>query len=255
VFGVSMFVAWEPGGTDLLLHANDRLLLVDDFSSVESSAELDEPGIRFQAPNWIPGTRSVVFARPDGDTTALLRRDVDTGDESPLGDLNGFAAISVHPDGDFAAITHGSLSDPPGTTPDTVQVAYQPSSSTVELVDLRSGARTPLLDEIGLWLEWDPTGRQLLIATQRQRQLVWHVYDGSNVRELLSVRPTVGFLQRYLPFADQYVESSRLWSPDGRAFVVTEDFGGGGQAVAVEASTGATTTIGRANVAFWGPNA
>lgn len=253
ISGVSMFVAWEPDGSDLLVHANDQLLLIDDFAAVEGSAELGEPGIRFQAPNWIPGTRSVVFARADGVATELLRQDVDTGEQTLLGDLTGFGAISVHPQGQFAAVTHGTFGEPPSTTPDTVQAAFQPSERTIELVDLSTGARTPILDEIGLWMEWDPSGERLLIATERQGQVVWHIYDDSGVRELFIGRPTPTFVQRYLPFADQYVESPRLWSPDGRAFVVTTEIDGTGQAVAVDASTGATATIGRAEIAFWGP--
>lgn len=252
VSGVSMFVAWEPGGADLLLHANERLLLIDDFAALEESSELGDPGIRFQAPSWVAGERAVVFAQAVGSSTTLLRLDVDTGEQVLLGDLEGFAAISVHPDGNLAAITHGAFSDPPATTPDTVQVAYQPPSRVVELIDLTTGSRTSILDEIGLWLEWDPTGDRLLVATQEQDQLVWHVWDGAEIRELFRGRPTQMFLQQYLPFADQFVESPRLWSPDGAAFVVTAEVGGQGEAIAVEASTGASSTVGRADVAFWG---
>ena len=253
ISGVSMFVAWEPDGDDVVLHANDRLLLIDDFAAIEESTELGEPGIRFQAANWIPGTRSVVLARADGASTELIRQNVDTGEVSSLGELAGFAAVSMHPAGELAVVTHGAFGDPPTTTPDTVQAAYQASERTIELVDLGTGARTPILDEIGLWMEWDASGEQLLLATERQQQVVWHVYDDSGLREVYSGRPTPTFLQQYLPFADQYVESPRLWSPDGRAFVVTEELDGGGQAIAVDVETGATATIGRADIAFWGP--
>ena len=36
LIGGSMYVAWEPGGNDLLLHADDEMRLIDDLAAVEN---------------------------------------------------------------------------------------------------------------------------------------------------------------------------------------------------------------------------
>ncbi len=151
----------------------------------------------------------------------------------------------------MAAISHGTVGDSVGTG--DVEVAATDPRAAVELVDLATGARTQIMDRIGLWLEWSPTGERLLIGVEDRGELAWHVWDGERVEALVRLRPTPTFLQQYLPFADQYVESPRLWSPDGEAFVVSAEIDGQGRAVAVDAETGATVVLGPAQIAFWSP--
>lgn len=251
VAGGSMFVAFEPGGGDVLLHANASMFLLDELALLEDPAELGSPGIGFQAASWIPGTRQFLFARVDGTSVSLIRQDADDGETTDLGELDGFVAISVHPQGTVAAISHGTVGEAVGTG--DVEVAATEPRAAVELVDLATGARTQIIDRIGLWLEWSPTGERLLIGVEDRGELAWHVWDGERVEALVRLRPTPTFLQQYLPFADQYVESPRLWSPDGEAFVVSAEIDGRGQAVVVDAETGATAVLGPAQIAFWSP--
>ena len=253
IAGGSMFVAWEPDGSTVLLHANERMLHVVDFTDVESSIDLGSPGVRFQAPSWIPGSREYLIAEGDGDEVQLVRLGVAGGSRRELGPLDGSAAMSVHPDGAIAAVSHGTVNRPNPGVPDTVFAAFQPARRTTEIVDLETGERTKILDELGLWLEWAPDGERLLIAVEREGRLSWLVWDGETTTELARLLPTLAFLQQYLPFAEQYTESPRLWSPDGRAFVITAIVEGNDRAIVVDAETGRTAPLGSASVAFWSP--
>ncbi|KAL4433073.1 hypothetical protein ABPG77_006500 [Micractinium sp. CCAP 211/92] len=91
-------------------------------------------------------------------------------------------------------------------------------------------------------LQWSPDGRRLLflvrrsgggmpmVALSKRPHYRWMVYDVccggqgdddgrlGSVTQCLPFNPTLEFLDRYLPFFDQYSRSLRLWSPDSCAF-------------------------------------
>jgi len=236
--GGSVYVAWEPDGADLLVHADDDLLLVAPDLSISS---LGTVGRFFLAPSWIPGTREILVVSPAPTNPHLLRLDVDARRSDPgaepvddLGTTRGVTSVSVDPSGNLAALLHAA----PGGAPvqgDTIATAYVPAGSatvfavdlpvqvptaSVEMVDLANGDRTPITDQAPLWGEWSPDGRNLLLATfdSTTRQGVWSVWSGRSLERLTGFLPTTTFLQRYLFFADQYVEQPRLWASDGSAF-------------------------------------
>ena len=289
-----LYVAWEPGGRRLLLHAGSQLVLVGDPDSPGEHEDLGTVGADFQAPAWIPGTRDFLyvdsgsqafngFARPEADGPdnpagpQLLRRSADSGEIANLGPVNGFALIAVHPEGGRAALSLPPpqlpfVPDPldglgdPQPSASLVQTGTrgaeaQSDRGSVELVDLATGERITVLGQQGHWLEWSPDGRRLLmaginLADQGGPSLSWHVWDGEQTGEMARFAPTAGFLQRYLPFADQYTETPRLWSPDGAAIT----FGalideGARSAIARLDGTGRVTSLGQADVSFWSPGA
>jgi len=149
--GGSMYVAWEPGGTDLLLHANGQMLLVDDFDAVQDSRQLGVPGANFQAPSWIPGTRDYLYVDSTIGEGRLIRENVDTGESIDLGDAAGFVSFTVHPDGTTAAMSSAS-NEPPATFV-RATFAQLPTTPVVEIVDLETGDRTPVADLTAFWLE------------------------------------------------------------------------------------------------------
>lgn len=256
--GGSMYVAWEPGGDDLLLHADDRLFLVSDLQSVEASTDLGLVGVRFQAPAWVPGTRDFVYVDGAGDPAStegrLVRRNADTSETTDLGPANGPVNLTVDPRGRRAALSHtGPVPDPDpaSAVAGLVQTPLRPER--VEIVDLATGERTPVLDGPGLWLEWSPDGERLLVAGIDDSGFAWHVWDGGTLESLSEMTPTETFARNYMAFAGQYVESPRLWSPDGRSIgfgAVDED-----RPVAVVIRTNGTgaTALGSGEVAFWNP--
>ena len=76
----SMYVAWEPGGSRLLVHAGHRLMLVNDVDSPRDHHDYGPVGVDFLAPAWVPGTQDFLYvdsygqAPPDAAEQELLDR-------------------------------------------------------------------------------------------------------------------------------------------------------------------------------------
>ena len=284
----SLYLAWEPGGRRLLLHAGPQMFLINDPDTPEDHIDLGLVGSEFQAPAWVPGTNDFLYIDSDGQAYGgasqpepsepgpaagprLLRRNAETGEITDLGPVSGFTMVAAHPDGESAALATfppqpPSLPDPASTL-DTAALAMTADLSgsepdvhgAVEIVDLATGTRRLVLDREGFWLEWSPDGRRLLVAVQNPSQsgqlFSWLVWDGEDLQELTSFTPTAVFLQNYVAFADQYTETPRLWSPDGAAiaFGALID-GGAATAVALMEDMGRSTSLGAGDVAFWSPD-
>ncbi len=260
--GNAMYVAWEPGGDDLLLHADDRLFLLDDPDAVETSAALGVVGTDFQAPSWIPGTRDVLYVDSAGTRGRLLRHNVDTAEIIDLGAAEGFVIFSVHPDGQKAALFQEGPIIRPGSgsndgtalvSAQNALVSAQNRSPRVEMVDLVTGNRTPVVETVSVWLEWSPAGERLLVATLDGTGFGWHVWADQHLDDLGSFTPTPTFARDYMAFSSQYVESPRLWSPDGSAFGFGAMTDTGPVAAVTEASGAWTVNLEAGEVAFWSP--
>ena len=285
----SLFVAWEPGGHRLLLHAGHGLLLVNDVDSPGDHQDFGPVGFDFQAPAWVPGTRDFLYVDSYGQAPAgtepeelidrsstvgpqLLRRSTDTGDITDLGPAGAFTLMAVHPSGDRAAISVASRQQT-ASTGDGLETASLPQpeqtaqgepetqvpAGSVQVVDLTTAERLTVIDKIGLWLEWSPDGRHLLIAAGTDEGpddigLAWHIWDGQESFELARFAPTEAFFRNYVQFADQYTETPRLWSPDSASIA----FGARTADRAVTAvahleEVGEFTMLGLADVSFWSP--
>ena len=290
----SMYVAWEPGGDRLLIHAGAQLWLLADPASPQEHTDLGSVGFGFQAPAWVPGTSDFLYVNslapsPQAGSDAspseadleeaiafsgprLVRRSADNGELTDLGQAEGLAIMSVHPEGRFAALSvvdAPAASASPDGSPDATstaqadETAAQPdiSGGAVWIVDLDTGERAAVLDSLGFWLEWSHDGRSLLIAAPTTQDsggaaLAWHIWDGRETVELARFTPTVAFLRDYLRFADQYVETPRLWSPDSDAIVFgATAVGLDTTAVARIDGIGGVRNLGVADVSFWSPAA
>ena len=290
----SMYVAWEPGGDRLLVHAGSQLWLLADPDSPREHTDFGPVGFDFQAPAWIPGSSDFLYVNslapsvqngPDESASEagldeavafsgprLVRRSADSGELTDLGDAEGLAMMSVHPEGRLAALSVVDVpaaAAAPDGSPDATSTAQadepaaQPdvSSGAVWIVDLDTGERVGVLDSLGFWLEWSHDGRSLLIAAPTPQDpggatLAWHVWDGRETQELARFNPTVAFVRDYLRFADQYVETPRLWSPDSDAIVFgAVSVGLDTTAVARIDGIGGVRNVGVADVSFWSPAA
>ena len=305
--GSSIYLAWEPGGRRLALHAGPQLLLVDDPDSLDYS-EIASVGFGFAAAAWVPGTQDILYvdalAPPseggsvedlgDGAISAavprLKRRGVDSGQVVDLGPAGGLVAIAAHPDGARVALSFATAAQPAGTeaeradaetasaqTDDAAAGAGTAVSTasgdlaaasqtqipqwvgSIEILDLSTSQRHTALELPGWWLEWSPDGERLLMATAElpsvgSPNLAWHVWDGERSTELVQFAPSVAFASNYLPFADQYDETPRLWSPDSDAITFGASTADGDiTAVARLDTVGAVRSLGPSDVAFWSP--
>ena len=288
----SIYVAWEPSGDRLLVHAGPHLWLMADPDSPQEHTDFGPVGFGFQAPAWVPGTGDFLYvedlaqppeAGPDAsagevvpeETLALsgprlVRRSADSGEMTDLGDAEGLVLMSVHPAGDLAALSLLAAPDDsanPGDGPEAAsgaqaadtQVESELSSGAVWIINLDTGERAEVLDRAGFWLEWSHDGRSLLIAVPTTQDpdgatLAWHIWDGQEAAELTRFTPTVAFVRDYLRFADQYVETPRLWSPDSDAIVFGAiSVGLDTTAVARLDGLGGVRNLGVADVSFWSP--
>lgn len=282
LLGQSMYVAWEPGGHRLLLHTGHRLMLVNDVDSPRDHNDYGLVGVDFLAPAWVPGTQDFLYVDSYGQAPAdageqelldrrsstipqLLRRSVDTGEITDLGPVGLYTTMAVHPSGDRAAISTASRQQP-ASTGDGSEPDSQPELTTetgvpagsVQIVDLTTAERRAVLDQMGLWLEWSPDGRHLLIATTADNPdgsgMSWHIWDGEQSYELARFAPTATFLLDYFRFADQYDETPRLWSPDSDAITFGANTADGDvTAVTRLSGAGAITSLGPSDVSFWSP--
>lgn len=302
----SIYLAWEPDGRRLVIHAGPQLLLVEDPDSLDYT-ELGSVGFGFTAAAWVPGTQDILYvdalAPPAGDGSSealgeedgaevrpwLVRRSIDSGQVVDLGPVTSLIGMAVHPDGDrvalsFATLDQTSGADPADTADSTSEVETASASlsdddaaaqsqlpqwdGSVQMLDLATAERLTVLDLPGWWLEWSPDGRRLLMATSAPQEagaageagaveLAWHVWDdggdGGSV-ELARFAPSVAFGRNYLPFADQYDETPRLWSPDSDAITFGASTSEGDvSAVARLDNVGGLTTLGPSDVSFWSP--
>ncbi|MEM9466621.1 MAG: hypothetical protein AAGA90_14710 [Actinomycetota bacterium] len=254
----SFYLAWEPGGDDLVVHRDRTLELVRDPLDLETLESLGEPGQSFLAPAWIPGTREIVIV-DEADDGRLIRLDVDSDERIDLGPVGAEAGLVVSPDGSRLFLSH---SGPNVELSDDITVAHtgdavpaqDPDDTTAasEIVVLETGMRIPINDEISLWGEWSRNGETLLFLQPGDAGGIWRVLEPDGVREIGRAQLSSTFFRNYVFFAWQYVESPRLWSPDGDAIV----FGAsenGVSGVYVQPLDGESVRIADGNVAFWAP--
>lgn len=248
----SFYLAWEPGGDDLVIHRDRTLELVRDPADLTSVEVLGEPGQSFLAPAWIPGTREILIVDDTGGGGRLVRLDVDTLVSVDLGPVDGSIGISVAPDGSRAVLAHSV-----GPAGGDVAVGFVQNEVTAatELVDLATGERTPISDELSIWTEWSRDGSRLALM-QPAADLdgaVWTIWDGDTLTELEPFRPTVTFFRNYVFFSWQYTEAPRIWSPDSDAIVYAASDGGSDAIWVREIDGTGPVRVADGAVAFWSP--
>ena len=216
--GAPMWIDWNPSGSELLVHVEDR------FESISI-----EGGARRPIPT--DGDFRVGAHAGDGMVFATGR---DVGEVLVFGDLDGAVRTELLLVGDPTAF----VVDPAGTR---LAVMSTPSGSTLALSEVEPGLiqvlepnRLVVIDlegaevtEVAMaravaWF-WSPAGDRLLYATQVEvdgaTRLQWHTWDGSRSTSYRTFLPTGVFGRDYLAFFDQYARSHSFWAPDGSAFV------------------------------------
>jgi TolB protein len=259
----SLFIAWEPDGLRLAAHADDRLLRVDADGS---TADLGAVGTEFFAPKWIPSTGEILLVTDVEGSSTIVRRSIDGADSlRSLGPASGpRLGISVSPDGTVAAISRNfdAENDPAAERIGLLPQTATTRSGSVEILDLETGELVEVFTGFTLWVEWNPQGTHLLIyeANVAAGTGTWWVHehvpgqDPAPALEIVAFTPTPIFESSYLVFADQFIESPRLWSPDGTQFVYAELTDVGSLIRTADADAFATPGIvGAGEVGFWSP--
>ena len=258
--GQPLYWSWGPDGRSLAVHLGGDaragsdawvgLLHLDDTGAREERFA-DEPG-DFRAPAWSPDGRQLAYAALGGGLSMLSIRDA-SGAASRLASSSTEIAFTWSPTGDWIAFS-SRLVDTPGV--------YQ----GLEVVRPNGSDRHRLADAPTLAFYWAPDGGRLAFVqldTEAQA-LAWNMVgvDGRERRRLSTFVPSDDFAFQ-LPFFDQYVQSSSLWSPDGRKLLYASDASGqrrNGSTVSERISVldvdgqAQPTQVARGGLAVWSPD-
>ena len=206
------------------------------------------------APSWIPGTREALIATTTIDGNRLIRINVDTGEEVDLGPVSGTVGLVVAPDGSRALVANGAAS---GGDLAIANRRVETVAGATEIIDLATGARELVSEEPAFWAEWSRDGSRLVLLQEAKggtAGVEWVIWEDGAVMGLGMFSPSPSFLRNYVFFAWQFVESPRVWSPDGQAVVYGGIDSDGTSGIYVH-RIGAENSdrISDGDVAFWSP--
>jgi TolB protein len=255
--GQPFYFVWEDGGESLLASVNNSALIrivLDDEVSYESLRGRFPLG-RFQTPAVVDADRMVIpVVRPEG---TIIGQGT-PGELESLVSVAGPVSMALSPEGLRVAVLPFEL----GAEPDTqaVTVSFQDGQALlpagqVSVIDLDTGDVETLAGDDVLTMNWSPNGETIAsLRRTGEREFTW-LFDAEESRfSSPAFTPTQVFSQNYLPFADQYNQSSTWWSPDSRAFVWTAATADGDQVwVDVIADDAPPIVVTDGDLAFWSP--
>ena len=241
--GAPFYWSWSPDGDEMLMHIGGarrssqeaRLAILDDRPDSRPDV-LDHAPANFQAPAWSPDGSQLLFAGEDENgEQALFVRQRQSGTVKKLVDVSGLVRFNWSPDGEW--IAYQQIGDPrmaplghvsvinvgaDGGEQDTRQLTrdaavaffWSPDSQRLALL-------MPSFEQQGPSTRLGGLAAPLL--QEPRLQFRWWLADvsGGELRPLAAFQPTRSFLL-IIPYFDQYAQSIRFWSPDGRYLVYSD---------------------------------
>jgi TolB protein len=223
--GAPFYFSWSPDGGRMLWQRDNQRLDIYDVSADKVQALPFAVGA-FQAPAWSPvDDRWLIGTQSQDESKTTLAIVSDVSQQPLVEDLTGPVAFSWSPDGNH--------------------VAYIDGVGTVIVLNSVTGrieARSPVSGVYAFF--WSPNSNllayitlgiipgsiadrsepKLAVIAQTQPTIAWSVLDivnGSN-RRFGSFTPTAEMVY-LLRFFDQFSQSHRVWSPDSRYLLYSED--------------------------------
>ena len=206
--GEPFYLSWAPEGDRLVTHVGESGL--DEVAVAGGAATPLDRTALLQAPSWSTDGRSITYARAaKGDEGAgeLVVRDTATDRVRSLADVDGTVFLAVSPDGRRVAFHGRPVS------------GVDPNELGVRIVDLDGSREVQATSQLAVAWSWSPDGERLAVLEPEsgpENRFHWRIWsdDGSFVTP--SFAGTFGLVQQAQYFT-QYVQSSTIWSPDGRA--------------------------------------
>lgn len=267
--GQPYYWSWSPTSRELVVHVGGsgldqpggaRLSLVSLEPEVTESL-WDLTPLSFQAPDYSPDGGSVLLAARSGSgSSGLLSVTPDGQVGEVLSDAQSPVAFAWSPNGKVIATM-------------TFDPAVPSGLGRLSFIDLGTSGEVRRVEtdaERVLAFFWSPDGEKLAyfipvvpgsegggtnIALQAQtlrlKLAIADPADGSS-REITTFSPTSDFL-RILPFFDQYLRSTTIWSPDSRRLVLSGLDAAGRPAILIVAADGGAEPrpIASGSLAFW----
>lgn len=249
-------------GGDVRLNAAARLSLVP-LDPLRGKADFNLSPTAFQSPAVSPDGRYVAFVTTTASGTSLVAREIDGPDERLLTAVPGFAYFAYAPRGNRIAVLKSAT---PGPAAD----------GELTIIDTRSGSETALPHGDVIAFFWAPNGQRIAYlvparAAQeqgleldprfaRQPRLFYAELRVADVRRGNSWRVvqfpiSEGFLRLHLPFFDQYLRSTSIWSPNSRFLTYAALTAAGGPGIFVSAASGTLRPqfLAAGDLASWSP--
>ena len=260
--GQPMYWDWSPDGRRLLAHigadAEARLAILTLQERVIEERLTLQPSA-FQSPDWSPDGRQLLASvvTETGQNSLTLIDSVE-GQSETLPASDAPLAFAWSPDGQKIAYIASDVALAQGvlgrlTVLDTVDPSQAIMTEDEQVIAF---FWSPDSQEVAYFVPQrltddgagDETGAQENLA------LALHLLDASTgeSRRLLVFRPTPHFVN-ILPFFDQYLRSTTIWSPDGKNVVVPAFIGSQTPQIWVVSTAGGLEprSIGEGWLAFW----
>lgn len=244
--GQPLYFSWSPDSKQMLTHvANERAALVT-LASGETTV-LSAAAANFAAPQWSTTGDRLLFVTDSDSIPQLVLTDT-AGDNAQLvTNLSQEDAISF------------SL-NPQGSQLAYVETSEQIGFSTfgpLFVYTLSKGQFSQLSDGPVLAFAWSPNGEALFYLTaEAEGNRIWlrvNIWDGAKAQAYERFAPSPILLREYLPFADQYMQSVRFWSPDSNAVVYAGIGEDGRRGVWVQPRTSEAQLVTEGLFATWSP--
>jgi hypothetical protein len=221
--GSTLYFWLSPDGTRAIVHNGDADLAVVDLDT-GVSAPLSVTAAGFETPVWLEGN-SVLLAVQAGANRFLSVIDISTGRRQDLLRYEGTIQFVVDPSGQRIAYQVNSgggggnnpamapLQQAPTTTIPTATIGR------LSVFERRNNSTRSILDSAALAFAWSPTSDRIAFLAQGSGGAVqWRFWTERTIESSVLFQPSPA-AQQYIAAFTQYDQSTRWFSPDGKAFV------------------------------------
>ena len=220
--GSTLYLWLSPDGTRAIVHKDDADLAVVDLDTGVSTP-LQVAAAGFETPVWLEGN-SVLLAVQDGANRFLSVIDVSTGRRQDLLRYEGTIQFVVDPSGQRIAYqvnSGGGGGNNPAMAPRLQAPTTTIPTATIgrlSLFDRRNNSTRSILDSAALAFVWSPTSDRIAFLAQSGGAVQWRFWTERTIESSVVFQPSPA-AQQYLTAFTQYDQSTRWFSPDGKAFV------------------------------------
>jgi TolB protein len=229
--GQPFYFSWSPDAAQMITHvAGERIALL---TVVDGAVQpVSNASANFAAPQWSATGDRLLYATAVDNVPQLLLTDVAGEKRTLVTNLSRNDSVSFSLNSSETHLAYVETSDQVGFS------AFGP----LFLYALAAEEFTQLSDGPVLAFAWSPDGQALFfLSAETSGERVWlrvNIWDGAETRQFARFAPSPVLIRNYLPFADQYMQSLRFWSPDSTAIVYAGQSEEGGRGIWVQSVQG-----------------